>query len=269
MKRCECRTQIDDFTIFSRERIDLSSPLSSSLVLVHGYAASSRYMVPLLNHLAAHCRVYAPDLPGWGKSSKPAHTLGISDLADVLAGWVLARGLQRPVFLGNSLGCQILVELAVRHPDLSSGLILLGPTVDPRARSVRRQALRLAVDIPLERPSLWPIEIWDWLHMGLPHAVGIVRVMIDDRIEEKLPWITVPVLVVRGSRDPIVPQAWAEEACRLLPDGSLVVLPGAGHAANYSAPERLTAAILPFVEEWTARSSARAPIPGSPSPPER
>ena len=181
------------------------------MVLFHGYAASSRYMVPLLDQLAAHCPVYAPDLPGWGKSTKPAHTLGISELADVLAEWVVDRGLQRPVFLGNSLGCQILVELAVRHPGMLSGLVLVGPTVDPRARSVRQQALRLAADVPLERPSLWPIEVWDWLHMGLPHAVGIVRVMIDDRIEMKLPRVTVPILVVRGSRDPIVPQAWAEE----------------------------------------------------------
>lgn len=241
------QTRIGEHTIFSRASTALAPPGGPCLVLVHGFVVSSRYMVPAMRELAPYCRVHAPDLPGWGESTKPGRALSLTELADVLAHWVQEMGLGRPVFLGNSFGCQVIAELAVRHPDVPSGLILVGPTVDPSARSIFRQAARLALDLPRERPSLWLLELWDLVRMGLPRAVQTVRVMLDDRIEEKLPRIAVPTLILRGSRDPIVPHDWAEEATRLLPQGRLLLVPGAGHAANYSAPGRLAAAILPFI----------------------
>ncbi len=56
-----------------------------------------------------------------------------------------------------------------------------------------------------------------------------------------------PVLVVRGTRDRIVPQAWAERAARLLPRGRLAVIPGAAHAVNFSYPREFKAAMLAFL----------------------
>ena len=238
---------IGAYRVFSRERTREAPPVSPSVVLVHGYIVSGRYMLPLMDELAPHCRVYVPDLPGWGKSSKPAHALPVAQLADVLAAWVELLGLERPVFLGNSFGCQIVAELAVRHPALPSGLILLGPTVDPTARSLWQQLLRLALDAPHERLSLWALELGDLVRMGLPRAVETVRIMLGDRIEDKLPKITVPTLVMRGGRDPIAPQRWGEAASRLLPHGSLAVLDGAPHAANFSNPGLVTTAAIPFI----------------------
>jgi pimeloyl-ACP methyl ester carboxylesterase len=66
-----------------------------------------------------------------------------------------------------------------------------------------------------------------------------VQICSADAIEEKLPLIEVLTLIVRGSRDSMVPQAWAEEVTALLPQGQLAIMPGAGHAINYSAPLEL------------------------------
>jgi pimeloyl-ACP methyl ester carboxylesterase len=71
--------------------------------------------------------------------------------------------------------------------------------------------------------------------------------MLRDRVEDKLPVITAPTLVVRGGKDPIVSQAWAEDVARRLPKGRLVVLPTAGHAVNYNAPADLAALVREFV----------------------
>ncbi|GAC1519683.1 MAG: hypothetical protein NVS2B16_26190 [Chloroflexota bacterium] len=240
--------------VFSRERTRGAPPAGPSVVLVHGYVISGRYMLPLMDELAPHYRVYVPDLPGWGKSSKPAHALPLAQLADVLAAWVEILGLVRPVFLGNSFGCQIVAELAVRHADLPSALILLGPTVDPTAQNLWQQAVRLALDAPHERLSLWALELEDLVRMGLPRAAETVRIMVGDRIEDKLPKITVPTLVMRGSRDPIAPQRWGEEASRLLPYGTLAVIAGAPHAANFSTPELVTEAAVPFIREASMSS---------------
>jgi len=54
---------------------------------------------------------------------------------------------------------------------------------------------------------------------------------------------------VRGSQDPICPQRWAEEVLQILPEGRLVILPGAAHAANFGAPAELVGAIREFLEE--------------------
>ena len=57
-----------------------------------------------------------------------------------------------------------------------------------------------------------------------------------------------PVLVVRGGRDPIVPQPWVERAVRLIPTATLAVIPNAAHAVNFNSPDVLAAEILKFLE---------------------
>jgi len=227
-----------------------------AVVLVHGLVVSGRYMIPTLERLAVYHRVYAPDLPGFGKSGKPARALDVHGLSDALAGWMRKLGLERAALVGNSMGCQIIAELAGRHLDLVERIVLQGPTMDPRARSALRQIGRLLLDAPLEPPSLMPIELRDYVSAGTRRAWRTFRHALADRIEEKLPRVRVPALVVRGSRDLVCPQRWAEEAAGLLPEGRLVVLPGAAHAVNYSASEEFVRTIGPFLYENRVRETS-------------
>jgi 2-hydroxy-6-oxonona-2,4-dienedioate hydrolase len=64
-----------------------------------------------------------------------------------------------------------------------------------------------------------------------------------------------PTLVVRGSRDPIVPQRWAEEVSRLLPDGRLVVVPEVTHTVNFDAPSEFVRVIREFLNERQPRKN--------------
>src|SRR5205814_8013632 len=79
---------------------------ASAIVFVHGLGVSGRYMVPTALEMASCHRVYVPDLPGFGKSEKPARVLDITGLADALAAWMQAIDLPTATFVGNSLGCQ-------------------------------------------------------------------------------------------------------------------------------------------------------------------
>jgi 2-hydroxy-6-oxonona-2,4-dienedioate hydrolase len=99
----------------------------------------------------------------------------------------------------------------------------------------------------------------DYAICGVRRFVRTFRAMLQDRIEDKLPWVAVPALVVPGSRDRIVSQAWAEAATRLLPNARLVVIPGAAHAINFSYPAELKAIALRFLLKTSA---APAPITG-------
>jgi pimeloyl-ACP methyl ester carboxylesterase len=80
------------------------------------------------------------DLPGFGLSDEPGRVLNVAEHAGHLADWLEATGLPPVVLLGNSLGCRVAVDLAVRHPDRVRGLILVGPTIDPAARTARMSA---------------------------------------------------------------------------------------------------------------------------------
>ena len=219
------------------------------VVLVHGLVVSSRYMVPTALRLAPRFRVYAPDLPGFGRSAKPEHVLDVPELAGALASWMQAIGLGRAALLGNSFGCQIIAEFALRHPQRMERAVLVGPTVDPKNRSLLAQFGRWLLDATREPLSLGPILVLDCLDAGLRRALRTLGYALRDRIEEKLPRVQVPTLVVRGARDPIVPQRWAEEATRLLPRGRLVVIPGAAHAVNYNSPLELVMVAGPFLQE--------------------
>ena len=216
------------------------------VVLVHGLGVSSRYMVPIAAELAKEFAVYAVDLPGHGPSDKPARTLDVPGLAAALAQWMDAARLRRAALLGNSMGCQIAAELAVRHPERVARLVLVGPTVDPQARSAMRQFARLLASTPAERPSIVAVALLDYARMRFA-SFRELRHMLEHRIEDVLPRITVPALIVRGSRDHIVPLAWAEQAARLIPDARLATVEGGGHALNYSAPLELARIARPFL----------------------
>jgi 2-hydroxy-6-oxonona-2,4-dienedioate hydrolase len=217
------------------------------VVLVHGLVISGRYMAPTAAALSPLCPVYAIDLPGYGDSDKPRAILGLSGLADALAGWLDAEGIRRAHLVANSFGCQILAEFALRHVGRIDRLVFQGPTVDPEARSLRQQIARLVRNSSAERLGLGWITIVDYLKAGLARIRATVRMALEDRIEDKLPGITAPTLVVRGERDAVVSQRWAEEVARRLPRGELRLVPGAGHAINYSAPDQFVATMRPFL----------------------
>lgn len=220
-----------------------------TVVCVHGVGVSSRYFTPTLEVLGAEFDVLAPDLPGFGGSGDPGFALDLPGLADALLGWIDAAGLQRVALLGNSFGCQIAVETALRRPDAIERLVLQGPTTDPAARTVLGQVGRRLVNSPAEDPRQTPLILRDYRDAGLRRLRLTFRAALADRIEDKLPALALPVLVVRGERDRLVPQAWAEQVTRLLPQGRLAVVPGAAHTLNFSMPDALAEAVGAFLRE--------------------
>lgn len=203
-------------------------------------------MVPTATRLAEEFRVYAPDLPGFGHSSKPTHALDLPALAEALAAWMAATGLGRVAMVGNSLGCQVIAEFGMRYPDLLERAILQGPTIDRYARSAIRQFARFMTDMPRERIPEYAINTHDYWRTGLRRGWQTLQVALRDRIEDKLPRLPMPTLVVRGQADPIVSQRWVEEVTRLLPDGRLIITHGA-HTPNFSEPDSFAGVVCAFL----------------------
>jgi pimeloyl-ACP methyl ester carboxylesterase len=112
---------------------------------------------------------------------------------------------------------------------------------------VPEQLRRLIAAGRYEAPGLLGVQMRDTWSAGLREALATARYAIEDRIEAKLPALTMPVLVVSGEHDPLAPPRWAAELVNLLPHGQLHILAGGGHALNYSAPEQLLEIVAPFL----------------------
>jgi 2-hydroxy-6-oxonona-2,4-dienedioate hydrolase len=203
-------------------------------------------MVPTAERLAADFPVFAPDLPGFGHSSKPSHALDLPALAEVLASWMTVAGLESASMVGNSLGCQVIAEFGLRYPQRLRRAVLQGPTMDRYARSNLRQSARFVRDLPRERVPEYFVNGHDYLRTGLRRGWETMQIALADRIEEKLPRLSMPVLIVRGAHDPIVSQRWVEELVRLLPNGRLIITQGA-HTPNFSEPDSFAALVRAFL----------------------
>ncbi len=198
------------------------------ILLIHGLGLSRRYFARL-----------EPLLPG----SRAIDLEGTS--LDEMTASVARVAEPGTLVVANSLGTQIATELAVRSPESVRGLVLSGPTWDPAAPSLPAQFVRLLADSYREQPSLVPVALADYARRGPLHILRAARSMLRHPIAERLAQVSVPVVIVRGSADPICGQRWAEQLAAAPADGRLVTVQGAAHAVDWSHP----GAVVQVVEE--------------------
>ncbi|HEV2127706.1 MAG TPA: alpha/beta hydrolase [Thermomicrobiales bacterium] len=138
------------------------------VVLVHGLIVASTYMVATAVRLASEYWVYAPDLPGFGDSDKPPQALDVPELAGALVAWMDEVGLERPVLIGNSFGCQIVVDVAARYPTWVQRAMLQVPTMDRFASTLWQQIGRGLLDLVGEHPSQLIVVAHDFEDRAAP-----------------------------------------------------------------------------------------------------
>jgi pimeloyl-ACP methyl ester carboxylesterase/uncharacterized RDD family membrane protein YckC len=207
------------------------------VVLVHGYGVSGAYMLPPARLLAESFSVLVPDLPGQGGSEQPRRPWGIREMAETLGAWLDEAQLREPAVVANSMGCQIVTELAVRRPGRLGPLVLIGPTVDPARRMARRQLFDALRDSAHEPLSLLALATHDHAVADIGPLLRTARAALSDRIEDRLPLIEQPAAVVYGEADGFVSRAWAERAAALLQRGRLVAIPSEPHAVHFTRPD--------------------------------
>lgn len=236
-----------------------TGPTGPTVVLLPGLVTASRSMVPLARALTTRgFRVWVLDPPGFGYSSKPTRALAMTEQAGIVAAWLRGTGLAPACLLGNSFGSQVAAAVAAAHPDTVARLVLVAPTAGPRIRRltswmhalpepvgsrdqaagrVRAWLLGRAHDALSDPPSLRILNVAEYACASLPRAVSTIRCAVLERVENVLPDVTVPTVVLRADRDHLSSLAWAEGLVAGLPDGRLVRLRGLGHAAFYSRPD--------------------------------
>ena len=234
------------------------------VVLVHGLGLSGSYMMPTARELARRYAVYLPDLPGFGDSDHPPHALDVEALGDALAAWLEAMALGPAILMGNSFGCQVIVEAAARHPATAAATILQGPTTPPSERNWLMQFVRWRQNGRYNPPNLSAPTFEAYRKAGYPKIFVTFHYSLRHRPEARLPGVGCPSLVVRGQLDPICRQEWAEQVAAALPDGRLVMIPQVAHTLCWTAPVELAAVTSAFIAELQHAGRLRQAIRPAP-----
>jgi pimeloyl-ACP methyl ester carboxylesterase len=207
------------------------------VVVVPGLCVSS-YLWPACDALSRYgFRVELVEPPGWRRSSRPVpEPTDLAELATWVAGWLTARGLSDVLVIGQSLGAQLAAHVAAQVPERVRAVLLQGPVFDPAYRTVARGLLRWLIDTGREPPSLAVREVPDWIRVGPRRVARVLRQSLDDRLEDTVAALDVPVSVVVGQHDPLSGAAWVAELGR--PAVAATVMAGLPHSAPHAAPER-------------------------------
>ena len=219
--------------------------MTVALVAVPGLGLSVAVVRRALDRLPGVARTVVL-LPAFGHRAPRMKDVAPESLADLL---LADLPTHIPVVLiGHSASCQIVAEVALREPDRVAGLVLVGPTTDPRAATwpgLVRRWLRTAAH---EHSSQIPLLVRAYARTGLVSMARGMDAARRHRLDRTLAGVTCPVLVVRGRADAICPADWAAALAAAAPQGSVETLPAGAHMVPVTHPEALAARIAAFVD---------------------
>jgi pimeloyl-ACP methyl ester carboxylesterase len=265
------------------------------LLLLHGIGNNAQTWAGVLHRLAETHTVIAPDLLGHGSSDKPrgdysiaGHANGVRDLLSVL-------GIDQVTVVGHSLGGGIALQFAYQFPEQVERLVLvgsggLGPDLSAGLRLASLPGAEVVLTVlsgasGLLRRGLQAVDAvggalgWKPVRDVAEAAEAILalrdvearqaflrtlRGVVDAHgqavtaIDRLYLANAVPMLVIWGSRDPIVPAAHAETVRHLVPTARVEVFEGAGHWPHLDDPDRFLAVLLDFLATTTPASHDRA-----------
>jgi pimeloyl-ACP methyl ester carboxylesterase len=253
------------------------------LLLIHGMAGTAENWNSVIEPLALRNTVIAADFPGHGLSAPGGGDYSLGSLASGLRDLMLTLGHERATLVGHSLGGGVALQFTYQFPEMVERLVLvssggLGRDVSPilRAAALPGADLFIAATAGIGsqagslvgrglgmlgvRPSADVAEIArGYASLADPErrkaflaslraVVGAdgQRVAALDRLylAEAL-----PLLILWGEGDPIIPVAHAEEAHRALPDSRLEIFAGVGHVPQLESPGAFIAAVQRFLDE--------------------
>lgn len=246
------------------------------VVLVHGTPSRSLVWRRVTEVLAASHRVFVWDLLGFGDSERHVEQdVSLVAHGEVLAELVERWELERPALVGHDIGGGVALRAHLLEGVPASQLVLvdavvLAPWITPRTRQMQRDLDRW---LPLPNPELADM-ISEHLHSATSSALApevfealfgqwegeqgqalYLRnlAQLDERhtaeVEQRLPTVTAPTLVVWGEQDAWLPVAISERIAALIPGARRVVIPAAGHFSMEDQPERVSATIAAFLAE--------------------
>ncbi len=235
------------------------------VLLLHG-GAGPQSVTGFADLLAERepARVLVPTHPGFGGTPRPEGLASMRSLARVYAGLLDELGLTGVTVIGNSIGGWIAAEIALLGSPRVSGVMLVDAAglVVPDYPSPDFFSLTMdqVADLSYYRPDAFRLDL-DSMPDQAKAAMAANRAalavyggpaMADPGLADRLPDVTVPVLVVWGEADRMIPVEHGRAYAKAIPGARFVLIPEAGHLPQLETPDRLLAAVTDFAETTAA-----------------
>jgi pimeloyl-ACP methyl ester carboxylesterase len=255
-----------------------------ALLLLHGIGNNCQTWAGVIDRLAESHTVIAPDLLGHGASDKPRGDYSIAAYANGMRDLLTVLDIERATVVGHSLGGGIALQFAYQFPERCERLALvgsggLGPELSAglRAATLPGAELVLTALTGISGPIRTGLQTLDhlgrlagWKRVRDVAEAGDALLALRD-VEARRAFLrtlrgvvdahgqavtaldrlyladAVPMLVVWGSRDPIVPALHAETVRALVPSARVEVFEGAGHWPHLDEPEEFCRILLEFI----------------------
>ncbi|GAA2039345.1 alpha/beta fold hydrolase [Terrabacter terrae] len=252
-------TLIDGVKVFYRA--SAGPPGAATMMHVHGFGLSGRYLLPTAERLSGQFRTLVPDLPGFGRSGRPREALDVPELGAAVAAFLDDRGVESVTLVGNSMGCAVICEFAHLFPDRLERAVLVSPAGGLHNQPLRRAVQQLAQDGIREPLGLIRVAVPDYVRFGVPSTMRTFRALTRYPALDRLLALHIPTLVVLGSEDPLMPAPprVKEVASRFETRVVLVVIDGAAHAVNFSHPGELANVTRRFMADLPIEDDPEAP----------
>lgn len=246
------------------------------LLFVHGWAASGRMWLRSMHALRQSFRVWAVDMAGFGDSDNPGEGwYTLERCTDYVAHFCEEVGIQSATVVGHSLGGRVVLDLALRHPDLVRRVVAVSPTITGRLGLNLDVLLMGRVGETLLSLSqrIWPLaeagvmtqvmtprylnsECMARASTDLRRAsgdaiVGSLRALVNQDFSPNLPHIKQPALLIAGERDITVPPSDARLAAEMMPNAELVTLKGVHHMPSDERPRYFNKLVSEFASRET------------------
>jgi 3-oxoadipate enol-lactonase len=254
------------------------SGMGSPLFLFHSLLSDRASFDAIVPKLSQSFRVIVPELPGFGRSDVVDG--GLAAVADRMAEAVRdGAGVEAAIVLGNGYGGFVALQMAIRHPDIASQLILAdcGAAFSQEGRQAFRNmaaastanGLSAITDVAMRRlfapefQARHPDLMADRREAFLRTDVEVFRAACNELAEldlrPELGKVRIPALVLVGEHDEATPPPMSIELAAGLPNAHLEIMPGCAHVPQLQAPDMFLDTIGAFLP------SSRLHIAASPS----
>jgi pimeloyl-ACP methyl ester carboxylesterase len=237
------------------------------LVIIHGGGEGAKSWFKNIEELSKHYRVYIPDLPGFGDSQSIDNRFSLAEYVSFVEEFTNTLDLGPFYLVGHSIGGGIALHYAFRRPERISALILvnsfcLGKDIALWVRILSASALCRSFGqaaVAILRAIKWLAHQF-WAPFRFAGAVSKIKMDMgrtmtnlngqSNVLQDQLPELTMPTLVVWGAKDIIVPARHAYEAAMSIPDCQLHVFEDCGHSAYKQRIPEFSQVVIKFLR-WS------------------
>jgi pimeloyl-ACP methyl ester carboxylesterase len=233
-------------------------------VLIHGAGGSYLYWPPEIRRLAGQ-RIFAPDLPGHGKSDGVGRQ-SIDDYAQCILDFLDALHIHKAILIGHSMGAAVALTLALEHFRRVLGLGLVGGgarmkvspdliqnSSSPATLPFALQSIAEMAFSPVIEPHLKQLAMQRMSATRSTVINGDFIACNQFDVMDRLAKIRVPTLVVCGADDRMTPPRYSEHLASSIKRAELVIVPEAGHMVMIERPKAVASALVSFIKEISYR----------------